>query len=547
MGERHVGLDIGSFAVRAAEVSVDAGVPVLHRFAQITLPPRAVVQGEILDQIAVTAAIRELWAKGGFKVKKVVVGVSNREVKVRQTEVPALSPDEVRSALRYDTQDVMPIADDGSIVDFLVQSRFERDGVDMLNVLMVVAPRGGIDDVVAASSAAGLTVEAVDFTPFALVRALAARRDPGVGEVIVSVGAGLTSVVVHIGGVPQLVRTTPGGGGVITEALATSLSVRYEEAEAIKRIGSAHTTDDGRVAALIETEFDTLVRDIAGSVDYFVAQTAESDVRRIVLTGAGSLVPGLRERIAAESHLPVVPADALTNVTLGKTRLTPEQLVAASTSLAGPVGLALAPLADPNTRLTSLLPQAYIERLHNQRQAKGVVAALCVLAVVLGGLWLKRGFDVRAAQGGVTHALHLERSVEARDTQYAALAAEEAAIQRQTKQVALLLNNDTDVSAILDQVAGAIPPDAWLGSAVISLPSAKSGGTATFTVSGVDETTPARWLTNMRALTSTFSSVWVTSVTRAAQGTAQSVTFASQAVLARGVVSHRAAGFGVPK
>src|ERR1700704_3271834 len=103
MGERHVGLDIGSFAVRAAEVSVDAGVPVLHRFAQITLPPRSVVEGEIVDRPAVTAAIRELWAKGGFKTTKAVVGISNRDVKVRQAEVLDLPPEEVRGALRYET------------------------------------------------------------------------------------------------------------------------------------------------------------------------------------------------------------------------------------------------------------------------------------------------------------------------------------------------------------------------------------------------------------------------------------------------------------
>src|SRR5258708_35826190 len=108
MGERHVGLDIGSFAVRAAEVSRDAGTPVLHRFAQITLPPRSVVEGEILDRDAVTTAIRELWAKGGFKTDRVVVGLSHRERKVRQAEGPALSPGERRSALRSEPQDVHP-------------------------------------------------------------------------------------------------------------------------------------------------------------------------------------------------------------------------------------------------------------------------------------------------------------------------------------------------------------------------------------------------------------------------------------------------------
>ena len=543
MGERHVGLDIGSFAVRAAEVSRDAGTPVLHRFAQITLPPRSVVEGEILDREAVTTAIRELWAKGGFKTDRVVVGVSNREVKVRQAEVPALSPEEVRSALRYETQDVMPFADDESIVDFVVQSQFVRDGAEMLRVLVVAAPRARIDDAVAVAADAGLSVEAVDLTPFALVRALGSSADPTAGEVIVSVGAGLTSVVVHTGGIPQLVRTTPGGGSAITEALSESLSIRYEEAEAIKRIGPTHTAEGGRVAALIETQLDTLVTEIAGSVDYFLAQTAETDVRRVVLTGAGSLVPGLRERIATAAHLQVLPADALTNVALGKTRLTPEQLVAASTTLAGPIGLALAPLTDPATRLTALLPPEHLKRVQARREAKVAVATVCVLALALGGLWAKRTFDVRSARHAVARELHLVQSVNARDAAYGSLSASEASLLHKSAVVTGALNNDADPSAILDRIATAIPSDVWLQSVQIALPSAKGTGTVTFSASGTNGDAPAHWLTAMRGLTNTFASVWVGGIS-SGNG---SVSFTSTATLAPGVLSHRVDAYKVPK
>jgi len=120
MTERHVGLDIGSFAVRAAEVTVDAGVPTLHRFAQVTLPPGAVVEGQVADAAAVGATIRQLWAKGGFKQKRVVVGVASKDVKVRQAEVPDLPPEEVRGALHYEAQDLIPSAGEETVLDYIV-------------------------------------------------------------------------------------------------------------------------------------------------------------------------------------------------------------------------------------------------------------------------------------------------------------------------------------------------------------------------------------------------------------------------------------------
>ena len=52
---------------------------------------------------------------------------------------------------------------------------------------------------------AGLNPTLVDLTPFALVRSLVPLAAPGTSEAIVSVGAGLTNVIVHTGGTPRLV------------------------------------------------------------------------------------------------------------------------------------------------------------------------------------------------------------------------------------------------------------------------------------------------------------------------------------------------------
>jgi hypothetical protein len=109
------------------------------------------------------------------------------------------------------------------------------------------------------------------------------------------------------------------------------------------------------------------------------------------------------------------------------------------------------------------------------------------------------------------------------------------------------LTNDTDPSAILDRIASAIPPDVWMQSVSMTLPSGKATGTVTFSLSGVDGDSPARWLEAMRGLTSTFSSVWVSAVSGGGFGPHAAVSFSSQAILAPGVVSGRASSFQVPK
>ena len=61
MAVRGIGLDIGTHAVRAAEMALGRGdQPTLNRFGQVALPLGAVRDGEVVDPPAVAAAIRRL-------------------------------------------------------------------------------------------------------------------------------------------------------------------------------------------------------------------------------------------------------------------------------------------------------------------------------------------------------------------------------------------------------------------------------------------------------------------------------------------------------
>jgi type IV pilus assembly protein PilM len=118
MATRLVGLDIGSYAVRAVELSVGGAQPVLERFAQVTLPPGAVNEGEIADPAAVSAAVRRLWAEGGIGRRRVVIGVANQRVIVRQAEFAAMSEADFQSALQFEAQELIPLPIEEAILDW---------------------------------------------------------------------------------------------------------------------------------------------------------------------------------------------------------------------------------------------------------------------------------------------------------------------------------------------------------------------------------------------------------------------------------------------
>ena len=87
MAKGRIGLDIGSTAVRAVELTGGESTVVIHA-AQVALPPGAVENGEVREPELVAEALRELWQRGGFKQKRVYLGVGNQRVVVREIALP---------------------------------------------------------------------------------------------------------------------------------------------------------------------------------------------------------------------------------------------------------------------------------------------------------------------------------------------------------------------------------------------------------------------------------------------------------------------------
>src|SRR5213078_3648666 len=162
-GKAVVGLDIGTSGVRAAELTMGKGPATLERFGQVALPLGAVRDGEVIDSDAVAAAIKQLWVQAKFGSKRVVVGVANQKVVVRQVDLPWLPVNELRQSLSFQVQDFIPMPVEQAILDFHALEEFTNDsGGRMLRVLLVAAARDMVGSAMEAVTKAGLTPSMVD-------------------------------------------------------------------------------------------------------------------------------------------------------------------------------------------------------------------------------------------------------------------------------------------------------------------------------------------------------------------------------------------------
>jgi type IV pilus assembly protein PilM len=343
-GRTAIGLDIGTSSVRAAQVSVSKGTPVLERFGQVALPPGVVRDGEVADPDAVAEAIKTLWHQAKFTKKDVVLGVSNQKVVVRLVDLPWMPADDLRASLRYQVADLVPMPVEEAVLDFVPLEEVMSDNTRLVRGLLVAAAQDAVLDAIRAVQKAGLKVSTVDLTPFAVLRVAGARDSLGLSgpEAVVDIGAKVTNIIVHEAGVPKFVRILLLGGDDVTGAVVERLGITPAEAEHLKRTPAALTDPAAADARrVIDVALNDFVDEIRGSVDYFVAMSGGRPLSRLVLSGGGSLADGLAQRLATAVRTPVEYGHPFSQVQVGKTGLTPEQLQFVEPLSAVPVGLAM--------------------------------------------------------------------------------------------------------------------------------------------------------------------------------------------------------------
>ena len=225
-----IGLDIGTSGVRAAELAFGKSGITLEKFGQVALPEGAVRDGEVVQPGAVAEAIRQLWAHTKFSGKDVIVGVANQKVIVRQVDLPWQPLDELKESLPFAVQDTIPMAVDQALLDYYpLEELTTEDGTRTYRGLLVAAQRDMVEAQLNAVTDAGLNPVMVDLTAFAVLRSLADSDDLGMGgtmEALIDVGARVTNIVIHEGGVPRFVRILLMGGADVTDALVDRLFTR---------------------------------------------------------------------------------------------------------------------------------------------------------------------------------------------------------------------------------------------------------------------------------------------------------------------------------
>ena len=341
-----IGLDISTGSIKVAEINTSRKEPVLTNLVIIMLPEGAVRDGEIDNAETVSTYLRELWKQNRISKRKVILGIANQKVIVRPMDLPYMPEDELESAVKYQVQEFIPIPIDDAIVDYEVVDEYMTGEEErMQTILLAAAHREMITSFMDACVGAGLTPDAVELKAFSMVRSLVKKEYQFLEEeaeapgsvCLVNIGAGICNVCVVKEGTPRFVRMLMRGGDYFTKLLCDHLKLSPVEAEEIKRGRST----DQEANNLLQREVQNFVGEIRRSLEYYISQSQERDLNKVILSGSGSKMINLPLELNRGLRLPIEIGHPLQNVQLGKLPFTPEELAELEPSIGCCVGLAL--------------------------------------------------------------------------------------------------------------------------------------------------------------------------------------------------------------
>jgi type IV pilus assembly protein PilM len=315
-----VGLEMDPSHIAAAEVHVNGQITV-KKGAVADLRAGILRDGEVIDTAGLSESLRSLFAEHDLGTN-VRIGVANQRIVVRTLDLPVTHDEAaLKLAVQAGAPDHIPVPMDEAVLDFQPLGTVATPEGPRTRVVIVAVRRDMIDRLVTAAHDAGLHVEGIDLSAFAMVRAL---RPAGTEHAVLYINlAGLTNVAVANDTGCLFTRAAAGGLDAIAQTLSERRGLTLEHARGwMQHVGlntpSPAIEGDAELVAAVRQALEDGVHQVAdtvrNSLNFYRMQDSAENVERAVLTGSAVAIPGFADELATQLTIPVESAVVATDV-----------------------------------------------------------------------------------------------------------------------------------------------------------------------------------------------------------------------------------------
>lgn len=331
-------LDIGTNAVRVVQLAPngqDSWTLQHYGYAPVDMKTTSASSKESerrLGEIIMTAV-----GQSGIKTKNVVIGLPAQKTFTTVIEVPTMPDAELRSTIKYQIDQYIPMSIDDAKVDWALLGQ-SMHNPQQQEVLLASTANAYAEERLEFVESLGLNVIAAEPDPIAMIRALLPSGVPD-GRLIIDVGEMSTNLVITCNDAPRLVRTIPTGLQSLVKAAVQNLNVQEDQArQFILKFGLAPDRLEGQVFRAVENTLEGFTAELIKSIKFFQTRYPNTPVGGILLSGYASVVPKFGEYISAKTSIASSQANPWQKVRVSQGDQ--QQLSTIATEFAAAVGLA---------------------------------------------------------------------------------------------------------------------------------------------------------------------------------------------------------------
>jgi len=327
--EQIVGLDIGNFSVKVAQLKKDTDKFTLSGLGHCRINSR--------DRKDVIEAIKKSASEAKIGTKKVNASIFPEKAIVRYLLLPDMSDEELSKAMNFEIERCIPFNKEQAVSDYLI---LQKDASKKnMKVLLIATKQELVEDRVNLIRDAALEPELITIDPIVLKNCFGFNY-PEKKEItagLLNIGSRLTNINIIRGDVSYFMRNIQIGGDSITHLIKEKLGINETEAESMKC--SIDPEKNQEIIKVIEPVLGNLLNEIYLSFDYYESEFGLV-VDEIYISGGGSNLSFITEFLKENLGREVFQLDPIKNLEIDS-RLSQDKAKSLSSFLPVSIGLAL--------------------------------------------------------------------------------------------------------------------------------------------------------------------------------------------------------------
>jgi type IV pilus assembly protein PilM len=321
-----LGIDIGSSSIKVVQLKKQGGKAVLETYGEIALGPYAntdLGRATVLPADKLSEAIKDLLRESNTTTLNSGLSISIGSSFIVFMKLPSSEEKNFAEMVPIEARKYIPVPisevtldwwaipkDNNTVSEFQNGQKVEDD--KMTEILLIVINNDAINRNKEIAKVANL---AASFSEVEIFSTMRAALEPGIApQVIMDFGASSTKVFVVERGILKASHVINRGSQDITLSISKSLNISFEEAEKIKvKEGILSQPNGTNISEVSSLTIDYILSETGRFIlNYY--RKSNKKISKIVLTGGGALLRGLKEKAQNSFETPVEVGDPFSKV-----------------------------------------------------------------------------------------------------------------------------------------------------------------------------------------------------------------------------------------